>query len=89
MNNAILSNDKNYTIFKYGNKTIRFLSPYSLEYYSKINEWDNGYIVVMAKYQHSDKLIEEYIDLEPILDDLYIDKDSFLKPIEEVEIKYD
>ena len=89
MDNAILSNDSQYTIFKYGNTVIKFQSPYSLEYYSKINEWDDGYIVVMTKYKHSEKLIEEYIDLIPILENLYIDKNEFLRPIKEVVIQHD
>lgn len=89
MDNAILSNDSQYTIFKYGNTVIKFRSPYSLEYYSKINEWDDGYIVVMTKYKHSEKLIEEYIDLIPILENLYIDKNDFLRPIKEVVIQHD
>jgi hypothetical protein len=89
MDNAFLSNDSQYTIFKYGNTVIKFKSPYSLEYYSKINEWDDGYIVVMTKYKHSEKLIEEYIDLVPILENLYIDKNEFLRPIKEVVIQHD
>ena len=89
MDNAILSNDSQYTTFKYGNTVIKFRSPYSLEYYSKINEWDDGYIVVMTKYKHSEKLIEEYIDLIPILENLYIDKNEFLRPIKEVVIQHD
>ena len=89
MDNAILSNDSQYTIFKYGNTVIKFRSPYSLEYYSKINEWDDGYIVVMTKYKHSEKLIEEYIDLIPILENLNIDKNEFLRPIKEVVIQHD
>ncbi len=86
MNRAVLTNDNTYTIFKFGEYTVRYKSPYSLEYYSSIKEWDNGYIVVMTKYKHSEELIEEYIDLTPILDDLYIEKEEFLSPIKEVVI---
>lgn len=89
LGNAILSNDNQYTIFKHGNTVIRFRSPYSLEYYSQIKEWDDGYIVVLTKYRHSDELIEEYIDLVPILEHLYIDKKEFLKPIKGVVIQND
>lgn len=46
---AYLSNTGNYTVFKYGNYMIRFLTPYSLERYTKVKEWDNGYLVVMVK----------------------------------------
>lgn len=47
---AFLSNDNNYTAFKYKDYTIRFLAPYSLERYVEVKEWDNGYLVVMTKY---------------------------------------
>lgn len=85
---AFLSNDNNYTIFKYKDHIIRFLAPYSLERYAEVKEWDNGYLVVMTKYKHSDELVEEYIDLPPILDNLYFDTSEFLKPISRVEICY-
>ena len=74
--------------FQYGNKIIRFRGPYSLEYFTSIKEWDNGYLVVMAKYKHNQKPEEEYIDLVPILENLYIDVSKFLKPIKEVRLAY-
>lgn len=83
---AFLSNDNNYTIFKYKNHIIRFLAPYSLERYVEVKEWDNSYLVVMAKYKHSVELVEVYIDLIPILENLYFDVDKFLKPIKGVEV---
>lgn len=86
MDGAILTNDSEYTIFIYKNRVIRFRSPYSLEYYKEVTEWDNGYIVVMTKYRHSSSLIEEYIDIASILDDLCVDK-QFLNSIEEVEVE--
>lgn len=85
---AFLSDDNNYTNFKYKDHTIRFLAPYSLEGYVEVKELDNGYLVVMAKYKHSDELVEEYIDLLPILDNLYFDKSEFLGSIRRVEICY-
>lgn len=88
-NEAILTNDKKYTIFKYGKYIIRFKAPYSLEKYVSVKEWDNGYLVVMAKYRHNENEEEEYIDLIPILQALYFDVDNFLKPIEKVRISYD
>lgn len=88
MDYAILTNDAKYTIFRYGDMVIRYKSPYSLEYYSEIKEWDCGYIVVMTKYNHSEELIEEYIDLKAILEDLCIDED-FLQQIREVIVKND
>ena len=51
-----------------------------------MKEWDNGYLVVMAKYKDNDKLEEEYIDLVPILQNLYLDVDKFLNPIKAVEV---
>ena len=41
-----------------------------------------------TKYQHNKKSEEEYIDLIPILKDLYIDVVHFLKPIKEVRLAY-
>ena len=54
-----------------------------------VKEWENGYLVVMAKYSHNKEDEEEYIDLIPILEDLYIDADSFVSQIKEVRIRYD
>ena len=50
--------------------------------------WDDGYLVVLAKYSHNTEPEEEYIDLKPILNDLYIDSTTFLKPIKSVRIAY-
>ena len=41
----------------------------------------------MAKYRHSEKPEEEYIDLVPILDNLYFDPAAFLAPIKEVRVE--
>ena len=88
-NEAILTNDRQYTIFRYGKYMIRFKAPYSLEKYTRVKEWDHGYLVVMAKYSHNETEEEEYIDLVPILENLYFDADDFLKPIKKVRIFYD
>ena len=53
--------------------------------YVEVKEWDNGYIVVMADYDGMG-LTEEYIDLIPILENLYINPESFLKNIQSVKI---
>jgi len=42
----------------------------------------------MAKYEHNQKTEEEYIDLIPILKNLYINPQEFLSPIKSVEVKY-
>ena len=86
---AILKNEKDYTVFKAGKYTIRFKAPYSLEKYTQVKEWDKGYLVVMAKYYYQDKEEEEYIDLVPVLENLYIESEEFLKEIQSVEVSYD
>ena len=45
---AYFSNDKEMIKFQYKDRIIRFRGPHSLEYFTDIKEWDNGYIVVMA-----------------------------------------
>lgn len=85
---AILSSAGGFTAFSFGNYHIRFRAPYSLERYTDVLKWDNGYLVVLAKYSHNDEPEEEYIDLKPILAGLYIDSDAFLKPIKTVRIAY-
>jgi len=50
-----------------------------------IKEWGNGYIVVMADYEGLG-LTEEYIDLAPILENLYMNPQTFLTPIKSVKI---
>lgn len=84
---AILKSDGQYTIFIFENQIIRFVTSSKLEKYTKVKEWDKGYLVVMAKYKNLDE-IEEYIDLVPILQNLYYDVDEFLMPIKEVRIDY-
>ena len=84
---AILSNKDNFTIFRYGDYVIRFKAPYSLEKYTAVKEWDNGNLVIMAKYRHNKESEEEYIDLIPILENLYILPEIFLKPIKGVRIE--
>lgn len=86
-NYAALSNSGNYTIFTYGTHIIRFKTSSHLERYTKVLEWDNGYLVVMAKYDNMSFEEEDYIDLVPILQNLYFDADSFLKQIKDVRIQ--
>ncbi len=85
---AVLSNDNVYTSFRYGDRNIRFMTSPYLEKYLSIKEWDHGYLVVTAKYKGTDAE-EEYIDLIPILKNLYIDPDVFLRDIENVRISYE
>lgn len=85
---AILSNDKQFTSFAFNGHNIRFKTSSRLEKYTRVVEWNHGYMVVMAKYEGCDEE-EEYIDLVPILQNLYFDADEFLNPIKKVRIKYE
>ena len=85
---AVLSSFKNYTTFSFGGKMLTFRTCAGLERYVKVLTWDKGYIEVMAKYRQREHEIEEYIDLEPVLNDLYMNKDAFLAPIKNVRIEY-
>ena len=85
---AILSNSGGFTTFCFGDYHIRFKAPYSLERYVNVVKWDDGYLVVLAKYSHKIDPEEEYIDLRPILAGLYIDPAAFLKPIKSVRVAY-
>lgn len=85
-NEATLSNKGDMTSFTFGNYNIRFRTSSRLKRYTDVKEWDNGYIVVMADYDGIG-ITEEYIDLIPILKNLYINPSLFLKPIQTVKIK--
>ncbi len=82
---AVLSNQGNMTSFRYAGYNIRFRTPSILKKYVEIKSWDEGYIVVMADYEGMG-ITEEYIDLVPILQNLYIKPEAFLKNIQTVEI---
>ena len=87
---ALLSSNGEYSSFTFRDRTIKFLTGKNLERYTKINEWDHGYLVVMCKTKSDPgKEEEDYIDLLPILDNLYIDSESFLDPIKDVEVHYE
>ena len=85
---ALLSSAGGFTAFSFGDYHIRFKAPYSLERYVDVVNWDDGYLVVLAKYSHNAEPEEEYIDLKPILAGLYIDSAAFLKPIKTVRVAY-
>jgi len=86
---ATLSSQGAYTIFQSGKHVIRFRTSPRLERYTQVKEWDRGYLVVMAKYQHIPQEEEEYIDLVPILENLYFDPERFLRPIRKVRVHYE
>lgn len=87
-NTATLGNLDGFTEFRFRDVLIRFRAPYSLERYTRVKQWDAGYLVADAKYSHNSDDEEEYIDLVPILKDLYIDSDVFLSPIKNVEVAH-
>ena len=84
---AYLSNCGSYTLFTFRERTIKFLTSKNLEKYTSVVEWDNGYLVVMSK-NYNQEPCEDYIDLIPILRNLYMDEEEFLKDIKGVEIRY-
>ena len=83
---AYLSNEGKYSSLSYQGDVIRFMTSPRLVRYTKVTKWDNGYIEAIARY--GDKEEEEYIDLVPILENLCIASDEFLKPIKDVEVFY-
>ena len=84
---AVLSNTGDVVSFSYKNILIRYKGPYSLEYFTDVISYDNGYIVVMAKFRHGEEPIEDYIDMESIAEELYMDT-AFLADIDEVRCLY-
>ena len=85
---AILSSKNEYTTFSFAGTTITFLTSKNLERYTRIKAWDNGYLVVMAKNKSKPEH-EDYIDLLPILENLYMNPTEFLSGIKNVEIHYE
>ena len=75
---AILSSAEGFSAFSFGGYRIRFRAPYSLERYVDVVKWDDGYLVVMAKYRHKTELEDEYIDLSLRCMSLY---DTNLSPV--------
>ena len=64
---TVLSSGGGFKAFGFGGYNIRFKEPYSLERYTDVAKWNDGYLVVPAKYIYDNKPDEEYIDLKPIL----------------------
>lgn len=86
---ATLSSSGEFTAFSFEGHVIRFRTSPHLERYTSVKEWDAGYIVCSAKYDNAQAEEEEYIDLVPILHNLYFDAEQFLKPIQKVRVSYD
>ncbi len=85
---ALLSSDGDMTSFRFADLNIRFKTPSRLKRYTEVKEWNDGYIVATAIYDGIGET-EEYIDLLPILKNLCINADEFLKPIKYVSVSYD
>ena len=85
---AGLSSEGAYTLFSFGGKRLKFRAPKCLFRYLRVKKWDNGYLEVDADYGKEIGVVEEYIDLRPVLRCLMISPQSFLKPIKNVEIAY-
>lgn len=86
---ATLSSVGDMTVFSYGDRIIRFKTSPHLEKYVCVKLWDKGYIVCEAKYDNGNESEEEYIDLIPILKNLYVDVATFLAPIQKVKVVYE
>ena len=84
---AILTSSGKFTLFSFGARITSFRTSHCLERYTKVLQWDNSYLVVMAKYQGRDEE-EEYIDIEYIYDSLGLDAEKILAPIKGVRIEY-
>ena len=85
---AYIANQGELISFSYGGRVIRFRGPYSLNKIQRVKKWDKGYLVLMADYANSPEPVEDYIDLVPILEDLYIDAGRFLQNVKQVEVRY-
>ena len=85
---AFLSNRDGFAIFSFNNIDLKFRISDRVIKFVRIKEWDApiGYIVVDCLHDTMG-IVEDYIDLLPMLDDLYIDAKKFLKPIKKVEVK--
>ena len=84
---ARLSSSGSYSMFSYGDDVIRFATSPRLVKYTRIKQWDNGYLEVGADYGKGE--VEDYIDIRAILDNLYYDTDAFLSKIDKVEVAYE
>lgn len=84
---ARLSSSGSYSMFSYGDDVIRFATSPRLVKYTRIKQWDDGYLEVGADYGKGE--VEDYIDMRAILDNLYYDTDAFLSKIDKVEVAYE
>ena len=85
---AGLSSEGPYTLFSFGGRRLKFRAPKCLRRYLRVKKWEDGYLEVDADYGKGLGIVEEYIDLRPVLRCLMISPQRFLKPIKNVEIAY-
>lgn len=83
---AYLSIKEDHVIFSYLDRDIRFRCPKGLMRFENVVQWDKGYLVVNARYSHTEGIIEDYIDLIPLLHEMNVNAEEFLNPIERVEL---
>ena len=83
---ALLRNEGRMIFFSFGGKNIRFLGPKCLRRFTDVKKWHDGYIEVMADY--GERVEEDYIDLIPILENLYIPPQDYVRPIKKVVLNY-
>ena len=83
---ALLRNEGRMIFFSFGGKDIRFLGPKCLRRFTDVKKWHDGYIEVMA--DNGGRIEEDYIDLIPILENLYISAHDYVRPIKKVELNY-
>ena len=84
---ARLSSAGSYSVFSYGDDVIRFATSPRLVKYTRIKQWNDGYLEVGADYGKGE--VEDYIDMRAILDNLYYDTDAFLSKIDKVEVVHE
>ena len=84
---AVLGNEKDVTSFTWNGRIIRFRTSRHLLRYTEIVQWDAGYLVVKALYDNCPDEEEDYIDLLPILENLYIEPKEYLQGVEGVCIE--
>lgn len=87
---ALLTNVGTEMRFIYGGKVIRFWGSKRLIKIIDVKEWDDeGYIVIDAIYGGEPEPIEDYIDLYPLLEKLYINPAEYLKGLKKVQVWYE
>ena len=85
---ATLANEGAYTLFSFRGRRIKFRAPRCLRRYVKVKTWNDGYLEVEADYGRRIGVVEEYIDLRPVLRCLMISPKRFLSPIKNVEVAH-